>query len=502
MSKQVEKVSQSGIDGVQYRRAKLWQIILYATNALCGMTVYTLMNSYANYIAGVGFAITATTAGMIIAGTRILDGITDPLLALVYDKIDTKFGRLRILLIGGFVIEAIALLLMYDGAARVGLSGTAGLVVYCLLYILYIIGYTAQNMTAQTLPAIMSNDPKQRPTIGVWVTAFNYLVPIALSIIGNMVLLPKFNNEINLEFMSTLAKLFMLLGFIGVILVSIGISEYDKPEYYKGVVKQEPLKIKDMIEVLKNNKPLQSYIAAQSSDKIAQVTASQGVITTMLAGILIGNMQMSTILTMVSMLPSIIFAIFGARYAGKKGGMKAIITWTKASIVIAAITLGFFVVLNFAGSGTASIASFGTAMILYVVLTLVLNGAKMCISTANNSFMADVIDFELDRSGRYIPAVVTGTYSLIDKIISSFGTLVAGIAVVIAGYAGTARPQPGDPATVTIFWVTMVTMYVLPIIGWVITLIAMKNCKLTKEEMVNVQRRIAEKKTAALAEKE
>lgn len=40
-----EKLSQSEIDGVQYRRAKLWQIILYATNALCGMTVYSLMNS-------------------------------------------------------------------------------------------------------------------------------------------------------------------------------------------------------------------------------------------------------------------------------------------------------------------------------------------------------------------------------------------------------------------------------------------------------------------------
>ena len=119
------KPTQSEIDGVQYRRAKLWQIILYATNALCGMTVYSLMNSYASYIAGAGYAITAVTAGMIIAGTRVLDGITDPLLALVYDKIDTKIGRLRLLLIGGFVLEAVALLLMYDGAAKAGQIGRA-----------------------------------------------------------------------------------------------------------------------------------------------------------------------------------------------------------------------------------------------------------------------------------------------------------------------------------------------------------------------------------------
>ena len=52
------------------------------------------------------------------------------------------------------------------------------------------------------------------------------------------------------------------------------------------------------------------------------------------------------------------------------------------------------------------------AMILYVLLTLAQNGSNMCITTANTSFMADTIDYELDRSGRYVPAVVTGTYSM------------------------------------------------------------------------------------------
>lgn len=114
--------------------------------------------------------------------------------------------------------------------------------------------------------------------------------------------------------------------------------------------------------------------------------------------------------------------------------------------------------------------------------------------------MADVIDYELDRSGRYVPAVMTGTYSLIDKLISSFGALIAGLAIVIAGYHGTARPQPGDPATSAVFWVTMVVMYVVPILGWLVTLIAMKPCKLDKAEMVEVQKRIASAKEAAKAE--
>ena len=46
----------------------------------------------------------------------------------------------------------------------------------------------------------------------------------------------------------------------------------------------------------------------------------------------------------------------------------------------------------------------------------------------------------------------------------------------------------------------MVLKFALPIIGWIITLVAMRSCPLTKEEMVNVQKRIAEKKAAAQSE--
>ena len=478
-----KKLTQSEIDGVQYRRAKLWQIILYSCNAMVGMSVYSLIGM-ASYSASVGYGISTAIVGIILTCTRIFDGITDPILALIYDKVNTKFGRLRVLLIGGFVIEAIALVVMFDAFSSKG----HGIVVFTLLYVIYVIGYTVTNITAQTLPAIMTNDPKQRPTIGVWQTAFNYLVPMIMTVVLNMVLLPKFGGTYNQEFLSAAVRVCMLVAAIGIILVCIGLSAYDKPEYYLGIKKQEPLKVKDMLEVLKGNKPLQAYIAAQASDKIAQQTASQAVITTMFFGIVIGDMSLATLLSVISLLPSIVFAGFGARYAGKYGSKNAIVTWTKICMVVAIITFVFFAVID-----PHTIASFGFTMIAYVVLTLVLNGAKMCVTTADVSFMADIVDYELDRSGRYVPAVITGTYSLIDKLISSLSALIATGAVAVIGYTNS-MPQPNEPLTTPIFVVTMVVYYGLPLIGWLVTLIAMKNCKLTKEEMVEVQKRIETKK--------
>ena len=156
-----QKLMQSEIDGVQYRKAKLWQIILYACNGLVGMSVYSLIGM-ASYSASIGYGISSIVVGYILTATRILDGITDPLLAFLYDKVNTRFGKLRVLMVSGFAIEALALLCMFSFCSSKGF----GWVMFTFLYIIYVIGYTITNMTAQTIPAIMTNDPKQRPAIG------------------------------------------------------------------------------------------------------------------------------------------------------------------------------------------------------------------------------------------------------------------------------------------------------------------------------------------------
>ena len=131
------KLSQSEIDGVQYRRAKLWQIIMVAASGLVGMGFYSLIGM-ASYSASIGFGIATVAVGGILTFTRIFDAITDPLLAFVYDKVNTRFGKVRVLLVSGWLIMALATLMMYNWAAGKG----HGVVVFVLLYVIYIIGYT------------------------------------------------------------------------------------------------------------------------------------------------------------------------------------------------------------------------------------------------------------------------------------------------------------------------------------------------------------------------
>ena len=487
-----QDLTQSQIDGVQYRRAKLWQIILIAFNALNGMAVYILFNNYVGYAANLGFGIATLAVGGLLAFGRIFDAVTDPLLAFLYDRVNTPFGKIRPLLAMGWLVQSAGLLLVFWLGAGKGM----GVVGFMLFYFLYFIGYTIINMTAQTLPALLTNDPKQRPTVGVWQTALNYVVPMILTIVLNNVILPRYGNEYTLGFLKTSALVVVAISFAGMVLVAIGISAFDKPENFKGIGKKadERLKLKDMIDVLAHNKPLQCYIVSAASDKIAQQAAATGIVATMLSGILIGNMQLATILSVIGMFPSIIFAVIGAKYAGRHGNKEAIVRWTLYCIGAGLVSILFFVVID-----PKTIAHMGVTMILYILLTLLLNGCMMCVTTANTGFMADIIDFELDRSGKYIPAVITGTYSLVDKIVSSVSSVIATGAVALIGYTAS-LPQPNDPATPGVFWVTMFLKYGLAILGWLCTLLAMRFCKLDKAQMVDVQKRIAEKKAETAAQ--
>lgn len=475
---------------VQYRRAKVWQIILTATSGMVGMSFYFL-TGMASYSANVGFGIATLAVGGILTFTRVFDAITDPLLAFVYDKVNTRFGKVRILLVSGWLVMAFAVLMMYNWAAGKG----HGIVAYIGLYVIYIIGYTLFNMTSQTVGPLITNDPKQRPIVGVAGTVFNYLVPITMNLIAFVKLMPKYGGY-TLEFLAEACWMTIGISAVGIVLTCIGVSEFDKPENFLGVTaKREKLKMKDMLDVLKNNRPLQCYIASGASDKIAQQVASQSIVVTMLNGIIIGDMAISTRLSTIGMVPSILFAFVGAAYARKKGNKKTIVDWNYICIGITVVTIVFFVGLHLF-SDTRSISTVLPLMVIFMLLQLLTNGAKMCITSGNTAFMADIIDYELDRGGKYIPAVVTGVASLIDKIVSSVSALIATAAVALIGYVETV-PQPTDELTGGIFWMTMVLMYGLPLAGWIITLIAMRFCDLNKEEMVEVQKRIAEKKAAA-----
>ena len=486
-----------------YSRAKTWQIALTTMTGIGQMVFYVLMTS-ATYIGNANFGILVAVTGVIITFSRLFDGITDPIIALVMERFKGKHGKIRFFTMIGWATMSVATTLMCNIGPKLHLEGALGIVFFVLCYVIYIIGYTFCSISGQINANVLTNDPKQRPTISVWNTAYSYLAPMIMSVVSMSVILPKFNNIQSTQYFETLNIVVVAVSFVFYLLSCIGVSKFDKPENFEnikiGKEKEEKPSFKDMVNLIKSNKELQRYIIAAGSDKLAQTIGSASVVSTMLFGIIVGSMSLSSILSAIAMLPSIIFAVIGSKIAGKKGSLKVMVDWSKICIVVNIIYAAFILfapasmIGDLMNKKASSVALGVIIAIVFLLLNFAVNATKMVVSVATNSLRMDIVDYEFDRTGKYMPAAVSATYSFVDKAISSFGAFIATAMIGLIGYTTTV-PQQGDPLTVGVKVITVVLLIGFPIIGWICTILAMKKSNLTFEKMEEVQKNIAYKKS-------
>ncbi len=475
---------------VAYRKASIIDMILsVGTNG--GQMCFYILMMYASYIANEGYGIAVATVGVILSVTKVFDGVTDAMAAAIIELMPAKHGKVRIGIIIGFVVESLATMMLFNWAAG-KFEGVAGVVIFTITYVMYTLGYTMYGTAGAVNPTIITNDPKQRPMMGFIGVAYSYLTPMIFNTMISFWILPKYDNQYNAEMLRDSCIIFVAFAAILTITTCIGIRKVDVEETY--VINSETdksqgrIKFKDMWHVLSRNRACQMYIISCATDKLAQSTATQAIIMTMLNGILIGSYKATTMINNFTMIVGIIFAFLGGLYVAKYGTKQATIVWSWVAIAVAVVTTGFCVVLGKDGMSQISVAMAPT--IIYVVLMTAATAVRMILTTAAGAMRSDVVDYELERSGKYMPAVVAGVYSFIDKLMTALAAGLSAFCVAAIGYKNT-MPQMGDKATTGVFLMTMVLSFGLPIVGWICNLVAMKYYPLSKERMVEVQRNIA-----------
>jgi Na+/melibiose symporter-like transporter len=99
--------------------------------------------------------------------------------------------------------------------------------------------------------------------------------------------------------------------------------------------------------------------------------------------------------------------------------------------------------------------------------------------------VADCSDYEMYRSGHYVPGIMGTLFSLVDKLISSLGSTIVGAAVAMIGIA--TLPDGNTPYSSGMHGVVIVLFCVIPMLAWIATLIAMKGYTLTGARMREIQ---------------
>lgn len=466
-------------------RAKMYQLILFPFNNGATNVYYILTMNYIMYHAeGVlGLAIAFATSMVTIM--RALDAFIDPIIGVLIDRTSGRFGKFRPFMILGNLIMIVSALLMFFGTRLIPdtMMG-ARYVSYTLIYALFMIGYTFQTSCTRSGQTCITNDPKQRPTFTIFNTIASLvgmgLIQVVAAIVGAKV---GYGSE---AFFNFLIPLVILLSAGLTVLSLIGIWEKDRPEFYGVADKKEKVKMKDYAKILTGNHELQMLVVAGASTKLAFSIATNTAVGCLLFGSMMGDYSgLYLPFYAIGYVFSAPFLIGGLKVSQKHGQKKTLVSFTALALVMYIGVLALLFMWQPGGVNVLSFRNINLYTILFIIFYGIGYGAYYSTADMSIPMVADCSDYETYRSGNYVPGVIGTLFSLVDKLVSSLSTTIVGAAVVVVGL--TTLPDATTPYMDGMKTLAIILFCVVPMVAWVITLIAMRSYHLSGERMKEIQ---------------
>jgi len=275
-------------------------------------------------------------------------------------------------------------------------------------------------------------------------------------------------------------------SFVCTILAIAGIWAKDRPAFFFLTEKVQKVKFRECWHVLRKNRNIQMLIIASSTDRLFSNITQNAVVSVIIFGIIAGDFALSGQMNMFVFVPSMAVSFFVIHFARRKGQKEALLFSSYGGIIFTTL---IFLLFLFGNPAMLSFANWGMFTILFLVF-LALRGGFMSV---NNSILvpmvADCVDHEAARSGRYVPGMIGALFSLADKVVTSLNSVIVGGLVMFAGFRA-AFPTVDTYYTRALFWVGMICYCFLPIFGWVINIVCLRYYNLTKEKMAEVQQSI------------
>lgn len=480
-------------------RAKLWQIGFFAFNNSATNLYMFFMNFIAYYLTGM-VGVGVVVASTVITTLRIWDGVTDPFIGYLIDNTSTKFGKNRPFMLIGNIILAVGSYIMLHVTHLLPSAGRFAF--FVVMYMIYIIGYTFQCVVTKSAQTCLTNDPKQRPLFTIFDGVYNTIIFAGLPVLVSSVLIPRCGG-FNEAFFHQMWMIIAPLSFVLTLIAIVAISAKDKPEYF-GIGKSEKVKIKDYWEVLKSNRAIQMLVVAASTDKLATTAQTNSTVGIIIYAIVCGNYALSGAVSAYTSIPTMLILMFGAGYvATRMGQRKAMIFGTMGGLICSVLLVGLFYVgdpTSLAFPGYDGFTGWNFFTLSFITLYVLMKGFTGVSGNIVIPMTADCADYEVYRSGKYVPGLMGTLFSFVDKMISSLSATIIGVMCAFIGFKEQ-LPTIDTPCSASLKFVGLFAMFGLLIIGLICNLIAMKFYPLTKEKMESIQEEIAETKRKYMQEK-
>ena len=401
-----------------------------------------------------------TVMGLVMTAMRIFDGITDPIIGSIIDRTETRFGKFRPFLVLGSIIMLFASFMIFRFSFDVQQSFRMVWVIGW--YAVWVIGYTFMTTVNKCVLSIVTKNPKYRPLSGIAGGCYSTM----LSLIMTTAIIPILQKNGGLGSQKGWT-LIILSAFVlhAVLLLGclIAITPSDKPEFFRKdpSKKEEKISIKDSLNVLRLNQPLRMLILAASTDKIAATI--QSAVMTYFYIYAVQNLDLQPIVGGISTPMSLVGAFVAGSVAVKFGCKKASLIGAVANLTLEAILIIF--------------RPFGENTLIVFIVLMAANMLFRRFSAQNvDPMIAEIIDYHQLKTGKFMPGFIGATFSLVDKVISAFGTSIVGVLMGLAGYSAGAEPT-------TALYVATIAMYLgAPLLGDLASVYALKKYHITDDE--------------------
>jgi Na+/melibiose symporter-like transporter len=505
-------------------RTKLYQLALFPMNNGATNVYFVLILSYIATFGNKVLGIAMVFASFMVTGMRVFDAITDPIIGAIIDKTDGKFGKFRPFMVIGNAIMAVSVIALYVLTPLVPANVMwLRYTLFILLYAVWVIGYTFQTSVTRSAQSVLTNDPKQRPLFTVFNTIASLIGMGLMQFVGPLVAGDSVAGDYNATWFAIMTPIGIVISVILTALAVVGIWEKDQTKYFGiGGGKQQKVELREYVDIVKNNKPLQRLMVAGGGCKLALSIATNVTVLCMLygcmtqfgttvneAGVTIGQNRYDS-LYLIMMVMGYVFSapffLLTVRTSQKYGQKKSLMTYVAVAF---ACYIGVLVMLllwkegNPAWNlsifeGTLFGPDFKITINAYTVFFILFfgvgYGAYYATADMPIPMVADCADYETYRSGKFIPGIMGTLFSLVDKLVSSLSATVVSVALLFVGIEEL-------PTKATLYadgmnWVVIVLFCIIPMSAWALTIWAMKGYSLDGARIKTIQAVNAARKEA------
>ncbi len=419
---------------------------IYATGIAGQNILYNFMSMYIMFFFTDLLGIKSGVATVIIVVASLWDAINDPLMGLIADRTNSKYGKFRPYLVIGAVLLFATTVLCF---ASFNVSPRATIAIAAITYILWGMSYTISDIPIWALSSVATDEPLKRNKM-IAIGKIGGTLGVVLCVLFSVKLLGLFGGERNISSYFYAAIIVAAIASISILLTAIFVKERIEPG-------KKRISMRENIKTVTKNKSLMFLIIIlfliNLINSIRQVSQMYFTVYTWGSADYITSVGISLVLGMV---------------VGISIAPKLIEKFEKKRIIIAACILGSIVsIVPYVALENVMVG------LVFLGFSFVTVGVMTITST---SMLIDAIDYSEWQLGFRGEGIVFSLNTFVSKLSAAFAKLVLGLGLIAIHYT---ENQPRTPSTIAYF---NSLMYIVPAICCILTIVPLLFYKLDREK--------------------